>query len=542
MVLLGAVVVAGPARAIVVAIPAFPKALLDYVAFDELAEALNYYLLEPLVEMDTRSYAPTGILADTWKISPDHLRYTFHLRPEAHFSDGQPVTAHDVKFTWDAIQNPRFRMVPYQELFASFTSCEVKDERTVEFRAVRPHFKNLEKLSELLILPQHVYQGADLGEPYPKRVIGSGPYTLSQVKLGETLTLTRDPRYWGQKLAARRGRFQLPDIVFKTVADRQVEAEMLSRGDVDFVSFTIAKIWATQTSGPAYQSGKVHKLRVQSALPFGSSGIAWNLRRKLFADRRVRWALGLLLDRTRFLHELFYDAYVPSSGFLKYDSLYHAPRVVDLPYDPARAGRLLQESGWGTVGPDGVRVKDGQRFEFEILAKEPAAERFLTLYQESLRKMGILMHVRIQDWASSLRRMDARDFDGYLVHRTRDVEPSDFALTWGSETADQPGSRNVTGFKDAELDRLAAELDRSFDRRRRVQLARRIDEILYREQPETFTWEQTELRIGYRDGYRFVAPGYDPYSRWYQIFARWTFDPGLPAPSSRAAPEGPVGR
>jgi peptide/nickel transport system substrate-binding protein len=508
--------------------PAFPKALLDYVAFDELAEAVDSYLFEPLVMMDTRTYRPVGILARDWKISPDHLRYTFTLRENAHFSDGQPVTAQDVKFTWDSIQNPRFRMVPYQELFASFTGCETTGEHTVVFTARRPHFKNLEKIAQLLILPRHQLQNADLAEPYPKQLVGSGPYRLAGIQLGETITLQRDPNYWGAKLPVWHGRFALDRLVFKSVPDPQVEAEMLQRGEIDFMAFFVSKIWATETAGPAYTSGRVHKLIVSSRLPFSSSGIAWNLRRPLFADRRVRRALGLLLDRTRFLHELFYDAYVPSSGFFKYDSPFHSPRVVPLAFDPVLASRLLKEAGWDTIGPDGVRVRQGQRFEFEILAKETAAERFLTLYQQELKKMGIAMRVRIQDWTSTLRRVDARDFDGVLTNRGRDTEPSDLALVWGSSEAARPGSRNLTGFQDPELDRLAAGLDGTFDRRKRISLSQRIDEILYREQPETFTWEQTAYHIGFADGFTFQGPGYDPYARWYQVFQGWEFHSGKP--------------
>lgn len=522
----------------VIGYASYPKNLHHYLAYEELAEGVNRLVLEPLVDVDPDTYEVIPLLADHYTVSRDHKVFTFHIAPKAQFSDGTPVTALDVKFTWDLIMNPKTKTAPFQSWFSSFESCRIKDDHTIEFKAKTIHFKNLEKLTELLILPQHFYSVGDFNKDFGEKMLGSGPYTLAEVKKGDRITVKRNPAYWGAGLRQNIGRYNFDTIVFKGVPDYTVQYEMFKRGDLDYFYFLVSKMWATETDGPLYQKNYIKKLKGENLVPYGMQGIAWNLRRPLFQDRRVRQALAHLMNREKFIQDLFYNNYVPTAGPAALHSPYHSPRNIPLSYDPKKAKTLLDEAGWTQLGPDGVLEKNGQRFEFELLAENPMMNRFLTIYQEDLKRMGIQMNIRNSDWATAMKLVEDWAFDAYAVNQTRDVHPGDNSMEWGSREADMKGSANHTGYKNPEVDRLAAEIDTTFDESKRVTLTRRLDEIVGNDQPMAFTWEMIYFRVAYWNRFSFPEKGYFNFSYWRNAFQYWWYDAKKDAKLKKAMADG----
>ena len=518
--------------------PGYPKTLLFYLAFDELSEGVNSLVSETLLDQNLETYDFIPLLASEWTVSPDKMLFTFKIDPRAQFSDGTPVTANDVKFTWDTILNPKNKTAPFQAEYSSIESCTVVDDHTVQFKAKTLHFKNFEKLAGLIILQKHFFSKGDFNKGFHTKLLGSGPYTLESVKQGERIFLKRNPKYWGASLPQNIGRYNFDRIVFKTVNDYNVQFELFKKGDIDYFYFLSSKMWATETDAPPFHKNYVKKLKAENLLPFATQGIAWNLRRPLFQDRRVRLALSHLMNREKWIKELMYSNYVASTGVVGVNSEYRAPANAPIPYDPKRARELLKEAGWVKVGSDGVLVKDGMRFEFEILIDNPMLQKHLTLYQEDLKKMGIRMNIRTVDWATAIKLTDDRQFDGRELARGRAVHPSDFEVMWGSKYADLKASVNFTGYKNPEVDKLASQIDQTFEKEARIPLVRKLDEIIAQDQPMSFAWEPTYFRLAYWNKFSFPGQGYFNYSNWKTTFHFWWLDPKKEAKLKKAMAEG----
>lgn len=255
--------------------------------------------------------------------------------------------------------------------------------------------------------------------------------------------------------------------------------------------------------------------------------IAWNLRRPLFQDVRVRHALSYLMPREQWIRDFFFNQYVPAAGIVGVKSKNHSPNNRPFVFDPKKATQLLDAAGW-KVGPEGKRVKDGKPFRFEMLSDSPALEKVLTLYQEQLRKYGIEMKFHSVEWAQAAKLVDNREFDAFPFARGREVDPGNFGAEWGAESAGVPGTENLTGYHDPEVDRLARTIDQTFDREKRRSLVRKLDEKIARDQPMSWCWEPTYFRIGYWNRFGFPGKGYFPYSYWNDVFQYWWADAKKP--------------
>lgn len=502
----------------------YPKGLLLYLANEDMVEGLNEYIFDALITADLVDYEPIPRIAKKWKVSPDKLTYTFYLDPEAKFSDGTAVTAEDVKFTWDMIFHPNHKTAPAQGLFGVYESVKIIDSMTVEFKAKTKGYQNLILLRNFYILPKHFFSKGDFNKDFGTKLLGSGPYTLAEVRQGDKIVLKRNPQYWAARHPENIGRYNFETLVFKTHDDHAVRYELLKKGDIDLYEFYLAKMWMTETNGPLFENGYLKKIKGENLFPYASAGIAWNLRRPLFKDVRVRRALSHLLNREKMVSELFYNNYVLATGPMGPTSEYHSPRNKPIPFDVKKAQALLKEAGWAVLGSDGVLVKDGLRFEFEIMTGNAAFQRFLTIYQEDLKKVGIKMNIRIIEWATGIKMRDDNQFDGVVVAWTREVSPFGFDRQWGSKTADIKGSDNFSGYKNAEVDKLAAEIDVTFDRRKRIKLIQRLDEIVGQEVPWTFTWELTYFRIAYWNKFSYPKDQYTPFSIGRNCFDYWWYD------------------
>jgi microcin C transport system substrate-binding protein len=517
-----------------VGFPGYPKSLLFYLSFEELAAGVDSLIFESLLDMDPETYEFVPLLASEWKISADQKLFTFKINPKAKFSDGVAVTAKDVKFTWDTLLNPKNKTAPFQAYLNSFESCTAVDDHTVEIKAKNIHFKNLEKIAGLMILPEHFFSKGDFNKAFNSKVLGSGPYLLESVKQGERIFLKRDSNYWGKDLTQNIGRYNFDRIVFKSVSDYEVQFELFKRGDIDYFYFLSAKMWSTETDGRQFQKNWIRKLKADNQQAFATQGMVWNLRKPLFKDIKVRTALSHLMNREKWIKDLFYNNYVASAGVVGMNSEYHSSKIKPLAYDPQKARALLKEAGWTKVGSDGILVKDGLRFEFDTIADNPGLEKFLTLYQEDLKKVGIKMNIRLLDWATSLKLVDDRQFDSTSQARGRDIHPGDFAVAWGSDQADIKGSANTSGYKNTKVDELAKEIDLTFDKAKRIPLVKQLDEIIAAEQPISFTWEGYYYRLAYWNKFGFPGKGYFKYSDWKNVFHYWWLDAGKDAKLTKA--------
>jgi peptide/nickel transport system substrate-binding protein len=450
---------------------------------DAYATRIMAYIFEGLLDRDPETLEMVPLIAKSWEISEDHLTYTFHLRDDAKFSDGTPITAHDVKFTYDVIMDPKTDAPHLRNYFNSVASCEAVDDFTVRYTCSEPYFLHLLMLGSIEVLPRHVYGTGDFNQARLRDPLGSGPYVLESWKTGQEIVLTRNPGYWN----AGARPVWLDKHVFRVITDDNAAFQVLSRGDLDLMAIR-PEDWVDRANTPNFNA----KFNKESFYVPSFGYIGWNARRPQFADKRVRRALTMLLDRETILDTIYHGLARPLSAGIMPDTPEYNAAILPHPFDPAAAAALLDEAGWVDSDGDGLRDKDGVPFRFETLITDgsPSVEAMLTLFQEELKRVGIRLEIRVSDWAAMVERVQKREFDSMMMGWQMTPDPDPYQL-WHSSQAD--AGSNYVGFVNEEADRLIEQNRVNFNRDERAALMQRFHEIMHEEQPYTFLFSAQSL-------------------------------------------------
>lgn len=457
--------------------PAEMESLNPYTSTDAYSSRITELIFDTLLDIDDATLEILPKLAESWEVSDDHLAYTFHLRSNVTFSDGTPLKAEDVKFSFDTIKDPTTDAPHIRNYFQDVTSCEILDPQTVRFVCDKPYFKHAIMLGGMEIIPQHIYGTGDFNKhPNNRNPIGSGPYVFERWDTNQRLVLVRNENYWGTK----------PHIVrreFKIMTNDDAALQVLMRQELDTLSLT-AEQWVNQASSRQFTA---HYNKMNFPAP-GFTYIGWNMRRPLFEDKMVRRALTMLMDRELIVDEIIYGLGTVTSGsFLPLEPEYN-PNIEPWPFDPEQARQLLDAAGWADSNGNGLRDKDGREFQFELLLTpdNPTAEKVATIYQEQLGAAGIRMQIRQLEWASLLQSIHEREFDASMMAWQLVPYPDPYQI-WHSTQAVKRGSNHV-GFDNAEADRIMEEARLEFDRETRTAMYHRFQEIVHEEQPYTFLY------------------------------------------------------
>lgn len=460
---------------LVARLPAEMAHLNPLISGDAYARAIYVLVYESLLDRDNKTLEMGPGLVESHEISPDHLVYTFKLRDGVKFSDGVPLTAEDVKFSFDTLMDPAVDAADLRNYFLNVDRCEVVDPLTVRFVCKYPYFKTLISLGEdLRILPKHVFETGDFNtHPNNRKPIGTGPYILERWDTNQQVVLTRNENYWGQKPHLLRR-------VYKIITNDNAALQVLMRGELDMMGL-MPEQWEREASRPEFEA-KFDKMAFYT--PFHSY-IGWNMRRPQLADKRVRQALTMLLNRELILDKIFGGMGMVVSNSFFIESIEYDKNLKPWPFDPAAAKAKLDEAGWKDTDGDGVRDKDGVplRFDFLIVAAAPEAEQLATVYKEELKRAGIDMSIRPLEWATFIDSIHKRQFDACMLGWQLDPEQDPYQI-WHSSQADE-GS-NYPGFVNAEADKLIEDARLEFDHEKRAALYHRHSAIIHDEQPYTF--------------------------------------------------------
>jgi peptide/nickel transport system substrate-binding protein len=465
-----------------------PQTLNPLTAKDVYAGIVNDYVFEALLERDFDTLEWRGLLADRFEVSPDGRIITFHLDPRAKFSDGTPVTADDVLFTYQTIVNPEIDCRAYASYFEDCETCEKVDERTVRFIWKKAYFKSLET-SNLGVLPRQVYQFSDPKQfnDLSDKLVGTGPYTFQEWKTGQQIVLVRNPAYWRPPPAFDR-------ITFRFILEEQAEVQSLLAGDLD--DLAVSPEWWVKLKARPDVTAKYQMLRY-SAPGGGYRYIAWNNARPPFTDKRVRRAMTQLVWREQLLRYMQYDIGTVIGGPFWVKSRQYDQAVALWPYDRAAARRLLKEAGWEDRNGDGwLENPQGKRFEFEfsVPGGNQVIRDMVRVMGEEFRRAGIDMHVRAYEWSVFVVKLGNRDYDAIMLGwGGGGVEEDPFQIWHSSQIAGR-GSNHV-GFRNAEADRLIEEGRATLDETKRNELYHRFHRIVHEEQPYTFMWQGESLRL-----------------------------------------------
>jgi len=266
----------------------FPKSFNYYLDTTVTSSRLFNLLFEKLLTVNGLTLEFEPGLAASWSVSGDRTTFEFRLDDRARWSDGVPVSARDVAWTYDAIMDPKNLTGPHKIAFERFYRPEVIDEQTIRFKAREVHWKNLLSLGTFHVLPSHVFKDLDFNKINFEFPVVSGPYSVESVREGITLTLKRRAQWWQWVRASTRGIANFDRLKFRFFAERENAFAEFKTGNLDYYPVYTASRWATETTGAAYDNNWIIKQEVYNYNPIGFQGFAINLRRARFADRRVQ--------------------------------------------------------------------------------------------------------------------------------------------------------------------------------------------------------------------------------------------------------------
>jgi peptide/nickel transport system substrate-binding protein/microcin C transport system substrate-binding protein len=429
-----------------------------------------------------------GLLAEAIAVAPDKSSISFRLHPKARFSNGDPVTAADVKHSFEQMSG-KYASPGLQAALAGIERAVIVDERTLRFELRERNLDTLFTAGGLSVFSRKWGLGPDgkakrFDEIVTEHPIVSGPYTIARADSGRRIEFVRNKDYWARDLGVRRGFFNWDRVVYRYYSDQAVGREAFKAGEFDIYKEYGSRSWVRQHKGPKWDDGRILKDMFETKVGQGLQAHLMNLRRPLFQDRRVREAIGLTYDfDTLNRYGLLKRAYsvfnnsefaaegLPSPGELKLLEPFRAelpPEVFGPAWRPPTTGRdpkrlrqnllqartLLAEAGWNLAADGKLRNAQGEAFEFEYL--NPGEGGRNTEWEANLQKLGITMKERNVDFALYRRRLEQYDFDMVTIVGGDFTLPDATGLTttFGSKSADEPGNNNLRGVKSAAADAL----------------------------------------------------------------------------------------
>jgi len=451
-----------------------------------------------------------GLIAQGIDVDATREHVVFHLDPRAHFSDGTPIRARDVVFTF-ALLKEKGR--PQQRSALQLIRLiDMPDDETVRCDLSGANDRELPMILALMpVLSEAHTDAAHFDEQTLQIPIASGPYIVAEVDPGQRLVLKRDPNYWGRDLPISRGLFNFDEIRIDYYRDANSMFEAFKAGLIDFRVETDPSRWRNDYDFPAVRDGRVLKQAVANGLPKGMEGFAFNTRRPLFADVRVREAIGMMFDFEWINANLFGGAYRRSKSYFDDSDLSAFSRpasererallapfpgavradVMDGTWTPpvsdgsgrdrreARAALdLLARAGYSIKGS---RIVDasGMALAFEILVKNRQEERLALAFSQSLARIGVIATVRLLDEVQYQRRRTKFDFDMMIGSWVASPSPgNEQRARWGSAYAGADGAYNICGVKSPAVDAMIAALLAAGSREDFVAAVRALDRVL----------------------------------------------------------------
>jgi microcin C transport system substrate-binding protein len=528
------------------------NSLNNYILKGDAAQGLELLFDSLMVRATDEPDAVYGLVAESAEVADDGMSVTFHLRPEARFSDGSPLTADDVVFSFETLKEKGHPI--YHQTLRDVVTAEALDPATVRYSFQGDLVRDLPlTVAELPILSKTYYATKPFDQTTLEAPLGSGPYLVDQMMQGRTIVYRRNPDYWAKDLPVNRGRWNFDKIRYEYFRDRTAGMEAFKAGFYDFREEFTSKVWATEYDFPAIRDGRVKKEVLPDETPSGTQGFFINTRRDQLKDPRVREALDLAFDFEWTNRNMFYGLYDRTQSFFENSPMkaegepseaetallqglgVPVPEAALGPvYVPPKtdgsgrnrelfvqAGKLLDEAGW-TV-KNGVRVNDkGEPLKIEVLMYEPVMERIAAPYIKNLKLLGIDARLRMVDPAQYQQRLKDFDFDvttqRYSMRSTPGVELRSY---FGSQAADIDGSLNLAGVKDPAVDALIERVVAAKTREDMTTAAHALDRVLRAGHYWVPHWYKGSNAVAYWN--KFSRPETKPkYDRG--ILDTWWFD------------------
>ena len=464
---------------------------LTAVTSDASSHAAAGYVFNGLVRYD-KDLKLEGELAESWEISRDGKRITFHLRKGVKWHDGAPFTSDDVMFTYRRMIDPR-TPTAYGEDFRQVKRASAPDPSTFVVEYARPFAPALASWG-MHVLPKHLLENyPDISKsPLNKKPVGTGPYRFVEWKTGEKVVFDASPDYF-------EGKPYIARVITRVIPDQATMFLELKSGGVDIMTLTPPQ-YVRQTDTAEFKKS-FNRYKYTSS---GYTYLGFRLSHPFFMDKRVRQAIAYATDKKALIDGVLLGLGQEATGPYKPGTWAWNPNVRKYPHDPARAKALLAEAGW--TEKDGVLVKDGQPFEFTVLtnAGNDARAKTAAILQQNLAGVGIRRKIRTVEWAAFINEfIDKRKFDAVILGWNITPDPDQFDIWHSSKTG--PKELNHIGFANSEVDRLLDEGRGTFDLEKRKKAYFRIQEILAEEQPYVFLYVPETLPVVH-NRFRGIVP------------------------------------
>ncbi len=452
-----------------------------------------------------------GLVAESIEVTDDRSSITFHINPKARFSDGRPVTADDVLFTWELLKEKG--RPNHRTYYSKVDNAERLSDHAVRFTFAADGDREIPLILGLMpVLPRHAIDPETFEATTLQAPVGSGPYRVTKVDPGRSITYQRNPDYWGKDLAVNRGRFNFDEIRFDYFRESSVMFEAFKTGQLNIWPEEDPRRWANGYDFSAVKDGRVVKQTFDIGLPAGMTALVFNTRREVFADPRVRQALILLFDFEWINRTLYAGLFKRTQSYFERSALSSAGRAADKterqllsPYAdlvkpeimegtyqfPQSSGsgrnrknqitafKLLKEAGYELSGGKLINKKTGRQLEFEILAASTAQEGLLLSFARDVERLGIKVNIRVVDSAQYQSRLTNYDYDMIQSTWASSLSPGNEQLfRWSSKAAKTPGTYNFAGVENPAADAMISALLEAKSEEEFVSAVRALDRVL----------------------------------------------------------------
>lgn len=456
--------------------------LLPMLAGEAAASAIAANIYNSLLKYD-KNLNIVGDLADSWTINPEGTQITFYIKKGVTFSDGKPLTAHDVLATFNAITNPNTR-TPYASDYQLVQNAEVVNDHTFRVTYPEPYAPALASWVSLNILPKHIIE---LDEDFnntrlKEHPIGTGPYILKSWQRGQETVLEANPHYF-------EGKPYIERLRYRVIPDQDTQFLELKSGNLDTMGLKPLQ-YARLTNKPAF----TNQFNKYAFLGFQYTYVGFNLKRPLFQDIRLRQALSYATPREDIIKGVLFGLGEPIVSIFKPGTWAHNDNLLPYAYNPDTAKALLAEAGWADTNNDGLLDKNGETLSFTLVTNQGNDTRIKTaeILQQAWRNIGVDLKIRVQEWSTFIENtIHTRSFDAILLGWSLTPEPDPYDIWHSSKTA--PREFNMIGYNNPRVDELIVKAQRAFVQETRKAYLDEIQAILHEEQPYLWLYAPTSL-------------------------------------------------
>ncbi len=474
-----------------------PTSLNPISTNDASASGVLSYIFEGLLDQNVDTYEWEPNLAESWEISKDKKEFTFKLREGLKWADGKPLTVEDVKFSFEAIKNPKYKALAKLPYLEGISKCEIVDERTVKFVASNTYFQNFDMVAGgiVTILPKHIYQ--DPKAKVNKDPVGSGPYKLEKYEKGRRIILAKNPNWWGWEKAKKDGTQNFDKIAFRFVDSPNVQLEMLKKGDIDYMGLQ-PEDYVLKTNTPEWGKSLV-KVKTDNEGSKGYNWIGLNQKNPILADRQVRLALAHLVNRDLMIEKFRHGMAIKTAGPGLF-SEYIPNDLKPISFDVKKAVELLKAAGWTDTDKDGVldKVLSGKKtkLSIEILIPTDLWTKYLTVIKEDGKKAGFEIKIKNIEWNTFTKLLDEKKFDAVTMAWSGGGIQWDPKQIWHSTSGN--GGSNYVSYSNPEVDKLIDEARNTWDRKKRADMLKKVNKMIADDVPYIFLFHPKFVTYAHR--------------------------------------------